>query len=79
MKNPATASRLSLNDFTQFIKDNPGTKVLLRSGVIVEPIFKEAEDETCEDYFYNKDMEYVWEPNGAAASCSNHDMMEIVK
>lgn len=80
MYNPATRSRLVLNDFTSYLVANPGTKVKLRNGDIVVPVWKPAEDDTCEDCFYSKlgDMnQYCWEPNGTSVTSNKYDMMEI--
>lgn len=81
MINPATRPYDELNDFTQNIKDNPGTKVLLRDGRIVEPIFEPAEDEYCLDVFAATQGQWSgrWELNGKSVTRPDYDMMEIVK
>jgi hypothetical protein len=83
MKNPATHTyRNQLNSFTNLIAANQRfgakTKILLRNGTIVEPIYKPAEDETCEDAFFTEDYEYCWNLDGTSVTRSHYDMMEIV-
>lgn len=83
MKNPATHTyRNQLNAFTNLIAANQRfggkTKILLRNGTIVEPIYKPAEDETCEDAFFTEDWKYCWNLDGTSVTRSDYDMMEIV-
>lgn len=84
MKNPAThTSRDELNTFTQIIHDkwinsSDKTLVRLRNGNIVEPIFKAAEDETCEDAFFTEDYSYCWNLDGTSVTRRDYDMMEII-
>ncbi len=83
MLNPATNSRRDwLNEFTNVIaatqRFGGKTKVRLRNGTIVEPIYKPAEDETCEDAFFTEDYEYCWNPDGTSVTRRDFDMMEIV-
>lgn len=75
MTNPATASRLELNSFTQIVKDT-GCKVKLRNGMIVQPDWEEAYDDTCESYFVYSHMS--WNPNGVSDNNPDYDMMELV-
>lgn len=83
MKNPATHTyRDQLNSFTNVIAANQRfggkTSVRLRNGTIVEPIYKPAEDETCEDAFFTEDYKYCWNLDGTSATRPDYDMMEIV-
>lgn len=83
MQNPATVRWVGLNEFTIFVKENPGCIVRLRNGEIVQPGFKPAEDKYCEDAFGPLDGSYHpcyrWDTNGVALKNSDYDMMEIVE
>ena len=83
MKNPAThIYRDQLNEFTNVIAANQRfgakTKVRLRNETIVEPIYKPAEDETCEDTFFTEDYKYCWNLDGTSVTRRDYDMMELV-
>lgn len=83
MKNPAThIYRDRLNEFTNVIAASQrfGAKTLvrLRNGTIVEPIYKPAEDETCEDAFFTEDYNYCWNLDGTSVTRRDYDMMELV-
>ena len=84
MKNPATHTyQNELNAFTQVIHDrwiqsSNKTFVRLRNKTIVEPIFKPAEDENCEDAFFTEDYSYCWNLDGTSVTRSDYDMMEII-
>lgn len=52
--------------------------VRLRNGTIVRPVFKAAEDETCEDAFFAENYKYCWNLDGTSVTRSDYDMMEIV-
>jgi hypothetical protein len=86
MMNPATRSSSELNDFTNMVKQYSnnnwsGYWVKLRDGTLVRPIFEEAEDETCEDMFCQKNehrIQFVWNPDGTSITSYHYDMMEIV-
>lgn len=84
MKNPAThTSKNDMNEFTQIIHDNwvnHSNKlfVRLRDGIIVQPVFKPAEDEYCNDAFYTEDYSFCWNLDGTNVTNSRFDMMEII-
>lgn len=84
MLNPAThLQRDQLNMFTQVIADrwldfSDKTFVRLRNGTIVQPIFKPAEDHTCEDAFFTEDYNYCWNLDGTSITSRDYDMMEIL-
>jgi hypothetical protein len=80
ISNPATIIWKGLNEFTTFVKDNPGCVVRLRNGDIVQPKFYPAEDEYCEDVFTVGEYHrlYRWDSNGVALKNSDYDMMKIV-
>lgn len=91
MTNPATRPHNELNEFTRAVKQLiEGKKrgdfvfelgeywVELRNGTLVRPIFKEAEDETCEDAFFTEDRKYCWNLDGTSVTSYVYDMMEIV-
>lgn len=83
MKNPAThIYRDRLNEFTNVIAASQrfGAKTLvrLRNGTIVKPIYKPAEDETCEDAFFTEDYNYCWNLDGTSVTRRDYDMMELV-
>lgn len=84
MKNPATyVLPNGLNIFTQTLADawlehSDKFFVKLRDGTIVQPVFKPAEDETCEDAFFTEDYEYCWNLDGTSVTRSGYDMMEIL-
>jgi len=89
MKNPATHTYCDqLNEFTNVIVTNQRigakTKVRLRNGSIVEPIYIPAEDETCEDAFFVEDYNYrwnfddAWNLDGTSVTRRDYDMMELV-
>ena len=75
MFNPATMPTPKWNEFTQYVKDNPGVHVKLRNGYFVQPIFHEAEDEHCSDGFHTSS--HRWQTNGISIQSRNFDMMEI--
>lgn len=75
MLNPATQPTPDLNDFTKYIRDNPGTIVKIRNGYLVQPKFYEAEDEHCSDGFH--DSHHRWYTNGRSIISTSFDMMEI--
>jgi hypothetical protein len=79
MKNPATQSGEELNEFTQYIKDNPSCMVKLRDGVFVQPVFMAAEDEHCTDTFATVDWTMCWNMDGSSVTRYSLDMMEIEK
>lgn len=84
MLNPATHYRNdSLNSFTNMIVINQKyevrTLVRLRDGTMVYPVFKPAEDATCEDAFYADGYRYCWNLDGTSVTRSDYDMMEIVE
>lgn len=86
MFNPATKPKNELNHFTlQFYRmdDEWSARtdeywVKLRNGVLVRPVFKEAEDDTCETAFFYNNYQYCWDLDGASVTHSNYDMMELV-
>ena len=78
MKNPAVQDLSQINVFTQHVAQNPGCEVLLRNGRIVQPLYKEAEDEFCEDCFHTDDWGFCWNVNGKSVTNSDLDMMELV-
>lgn len=75
MINPATQPRPDWNEFTEYLRDNPGTFVRLRNGVYVKPVFKPAEDEYCSDGF--RADGFRWYTDGRSLTRSAFDMMEI--
>jgi len=85
--NPATQPSDGLNEFTMIVKqffrlDNEyGRKhyqVKLRNGTLVQPEFKAAEDDTCEDAFFAENYRYCWNLDGTSVTRPDYDMMEIV-
>ncbi len=88
MKNPATHTYSDeLNSFTNVIAANQRlvgegtTKVRLRNGDVVEPIYKLAEDHSCEDCFSAKGTNgywYYWNLDGTSPARDAFDMMELV-
>lgn len=79
MFNPATVNYDGLNKFTSILKDGNGELyVKLRNGTLVCPVYKEAEDDTCEDAFFANGYQYCWNSNGKSVACSDYDMMEIM-
>ena len=78
MINPATRPSNELNDFTQELLDTYRPTVRLRNGTLVQPEYKPAEDEYCEDAFYAEDYRYCWNLDGTSVTRSDYDMMEIV-
>jgi hypothetical protein len=77
MKNPATQSRNDLNEFTIFVKENPNGMVRMRNGLIVQPLFVPAEDDTCTDSFFTENYSHAWNVDGTSVTNSDLDMMEI--
>jgi len=90
-ENPATRPRNELNDFTRYfarMKEGwPGRTeeywVRLRNGVLVRPVFKAAEDSTCEDLFFVKDevhgwYKYCWNLDGTSVTSRDYDMIRII-
>jgi hypothetical protein len=45
---------------------------------MVYPVYKPAEDETCEDAFFTEDYGYCWNLDGTSVTSHDFDMMEIV-
>ena len=85
--NPATRPQDQLNEFTRIVKDffrstNDYARnhyvVKLRNGTEVQPEYKSAEDETCEDAFFAEGYKYCWNLDGTSVTRSDYDMMEIV-
>jgi hypothetical protein len=85
--NPATRPSNELNEFTRMVKDffketnEYGRKhymVRLRDGTLIQPEYKEAEDEFCESAFFAEGYRYCWNLDGTSVTCSDYDMMEIV-
>jgi hypothetical protein len=87
MINPATQPSNELNDFTSKVRqfslfskpDWSGYWVRLRDGTLVRPVFKAAEDDTCEDVFSAEDYRYCWNLDGTSVTSRHYDMMEIVR
>lgn len=85
MINPATLLQENkTNEFTQFILDNPGTKVLLRNKIMVEPIMFLGEDDWEDDFekprgFHGNNWSFCWDLDGTSVTRSDLDMVEIVK
>lgn len=85
MINPATQPQNELNDFTSNIRVIAKNLwaghywVELRNGTLVRPVFKAAEDETCEDHFFTEDYRYCWNLDGTSVTSRDYDMMEIVR
>lgn len=52
--------------------------VRLRNGIILQPEFRPAEDETCSDSFMANDWSYCWDDDGTSVTSSELDMIEIV-
>lgn len=75
MINPATQRTADWNEFTQFIRDNPGTFVKLRNGYFVQPEFHEAEDKYCSDGFHTS--AHRWQTNGISIQSIDFDMMSL--
>lgn len=84
MINPATQSRDQLNPFTHMIVEYDVLSwadhwVRLRNGALVRPVYKEAEDEYCEDAFFAEGhVLYCWNLDGTSVTSRDYDMMEIV-
>lgn len=84
--NPATQPSNQLNDFTrEFSRLSEGWPeatddfwIKLRNGTLVRPVFKEAEDETCEDAFFAEGYRYCWNLDGTSVTSRDYDMMEMV-
>lgn len=83
MINPATRPSNELNEFTQCVKqmkfESSDYWVRLRNGTLVRPVFKEAEDEYCEDAFFGEGYKYCWNLDGTSVTRRDYDMMEIVR
>jgi hypothetical protein len=83
MFNPATQSMHKLNVFTQYLVDNPGTKVKLRNGNIVMPVLYLGQENWADDYdkprgFMGNDWLWDWNLDGSSVTRPDYDMMEIV-
>lgn len=86
LQNPATKPSNELNVFTDLVatygkqnwEDRRDLYVRLRNGTLVRPIYKLAEDETCEDAFFTEDYKYCWNLDGTSVTNPKFDMMEIV-
>ena len=83
MINPATCPRNELNSFTHLIVEYDvlgwaGRWVKLRNGTVARPVYKEAEDDTCEDCFFAEGYKYCWNLDGTSITSRDYDMMEIV-
>lgn len=91
-ENPATRSRDELNEFTNKVRqfalfsnsDWSGYYVQLRDGTLVRPLFKEAEDGTCEDLFFVRDenhgwYKYCWNLDGTSVTSRDYDMIRFVR
>ncbi len=85
--NPATRPSDELNDFTIKVKqlfypENEYGRstwwVRLRDGTLIQPEYKEAEDEFCESAFFAEGYRYCWNLDGTSVTRSDYDMMEIV-
>lgn len=76
MKNPATQPAPEWNEFTEYIRDNPGVFVRMRNGLYVRPVFSPAEDEHCSDGF-EFDNNFRWKTDGQSITSSDYDMMEL--
>lgn len=88
--NPATQPQDQLNKFTENVKWLGSNAVdgelmwhatewvRLRNGTLVRPVFKAAENDTCEDAFITEDYSYCWNLDGTSVTRSDYDMMEIV-
>ena len=84
MINPATLPSNQLNPFTHMVVEYDvlgwaGRWVKLRNGALVRPVYKEAEDEYCENAFFTKDYKYCWNLDGSSVTRSDYDMMEITE
>lgn len=85
--NPATQPSNELNNFTMKVRQfslfsNPdwsGYRVKLRNGMLVQPEFKEAEDENCEDAFFAEGYRYCWNLDGTSVTNPEYDMMEFTR
>jgi hypothetical protein len=78
MFNPATVDYNGLNVFTRILKNGKGEiHVKLRNGTLICPVYKEAEDDTCEDAFFANGYRYCWNLNGKSVTSSDYDMMEL--
>ncbi len=76
-KNPATQPAPDWNEFTEYVRDNPGTFVRIRNGYFVQPIFHKAEDQHCSDGFHDDATNHRWETDGKSIQSRDFDMMEI--
>jgi len=76
-KNPATS--VVMNEFTRYVRDNPGCFVRLRNGLIAQP--KYLEKAGADGSVFEMDTKtsyYAWSANGKYFSeQSQYDMMEI--
>jgi hypothetical protein len=84
MINPATRPSNELNSFTHMIVEYDvlgwaDRWVKLCNGTLVRPVYKEAEDEYCEDAFYAEGYRYCWNLDGTSVTSRDYDMMEIVR
>jgi hypothetical protein len=85
MNNPATQPRDELNEFTKIIIMMAKNScegdywVRLRNCTLVRPVFRAAEDSTCEDAFFSEDGKYCWNLDGTSITSREYDMMEIMK
>lgn len=76
MLNPATQPLPDWNEFTEYLRDHPGTMVRLRSGVYVQPLFEKAEDESCSDGFVYEN--FRWYTTGKSLTSRDFDMMSLI-
>lgn len=82
MINPATRSVDDINEFTQFLIDNPETLVKLRNGVFVVPNFVRGDGVNwSNDMFVCQTGAYmgylVWRLDGSSVNSHDLDMIEI--
>jgi hypothetical protein len=79
MKNPATASVNEFNEFTKYVRDNPGTLVRLRNGFIAEPEYLDHPglDGRIFEMRWDDKIRASWDANGKALYDEEFDMMEI--
>jgi len=76
MINPATQPIPEWNEFTEYLRDHPGTTVIMRCGYSVKPMFSKAEGKYFSDRFYDKN--HHWYTNGKSVTSSDFDMMSLV-
>jgi hypothetical protein len=79
MDNPAALSQDQLNEFTRYIKENPGTLVELRNGAVLVPIYQCKTDDWEECFRCNTGAwrgTLVWNLNGLSITSSDYDMIK---